>query len=465
MMFAFFLVLIIWEFQDLFINKYYPLMRIQEATRTAEAVEDQYRKHNPGRFDEYASQIVHTNGIYIRIDEPGTSSVYDGTPNVTKSEEFEKKLASARRQFEEKNQASISFTMTDSSTGSKYLLYITNIQDEHVIGPITLYMITPLNPMKSTVIIMRSLLLYVSAIVMILALLLAIYLSNRLTRPIDNITRSARELTRGNYNVQFDGGNFTETNELAEALSTASYEMGKADFYQREIVANVSHDLKTPLTMIKSYAEMIMDISGDNPEKRNKHLEIIITETDRLNKLVSDMMSQSKLQSNSIELNKEYFDLVELAREAYDSVAVLNQQEGYNIQFRPSKPTIVYGDRDKLSQVIHNFVSNAVKYCGDKKYVCIRLKRSSKKVSLHVIDEGVGIPKDELSHVWERYYRTSANHEREIEGNGIGLSIVRSILALHNANYGVDSEEGRGSDFWFEMPIEKKPVEKKTTDK
>lgn len=169
------------------------------------------------------------------------------------------------------------------------------------------------------------------------------------------------------------------------------------------------------------------------------------------------MMSQSNLQSNTIQLNKDYFDIVELAQEAYDSVAVLNQQDGYNIRFRPCKPAYVYGDKDKLSQVIHNFVSNAVKYCGESKYVCIQLKKTSKKVSLHVIDHGVGIPKEELAHVWERYYRTSANHEREIEGSGIGLSIVRSILALHNAKYGVESSEGKGSDFWFEMPVEKKP--------
>mgnify|MGYP004448862313 FL=1 len=248
----------------------------------------------------------------------------------------------------------------------------------------------------------------------------------------------------------------TETNELAEVLNTASYEMGKADFYQRELVANVSHDLKTPLTMIKSYAEMIQDISGDNPEKRNEHLGVIIAETDRLNKLVSNLMSVSLLQSNTITLDRKTFDFVEMCQEVYESVAVLNEQEGYNIVFTPCKPTLVYGDRERLSQVLHNFVSNAIKYGGEDKYVGIELKRSGKKVSVHVKDNGMGIPKDDLPHIWDRYYRSSANHNREIDGSGIGLSIAKTILSLHNTNFGVNSDEFIGSDFWFEMPVAKK---------
>jgi signal transduction histidine kinase len=240
--------------------------------------------------------------------------------------------------------------------------------------------------------------------------------------------------------------------------------MEKTDFYQKEIIANVSHDLKTPLTMIRSYAEKIIDISGDNKEKRNADLQIIISETERLNRLVSDMLSVSNLQSNNVELHMETFDLVEAAEDVYESFSILQDSEDFEIQFHPCRPTYVVGDRSRLMQVMTNFVSNAVKYSGDNKYVDIRLVKASRKITFHCIDHGMGIPSDEINHVWDKYYRTSANHKRGIEGTGLGLSIVKGILNLHNAKYGVESEEGKGSDFWFEMDSVRKPAARKSKD-
>ena len=241
--------------------------------------------------------------------------------------------------------------------------------------------------------------------------------------------------------------------------------MEKTDFYQREILANVSHDLKTPLTMIRSYAEKIIDISGDNPEKRNSDLGVIIQETERLNRMVTDMLSVSNLQSNNVEMHMETFDLVEAAEDVYESFQVLTSSEDFDMQFHPCKPAWVVGDRSRIMQVMTNFVSNAVKYSGDNKFVDIRLTKSNRKVAFHCIDHGVGIPSDEISHVWDKYYRTSANHERDIEGTGLGLSIVKGLLNLHNARYGVESEEGKGSDFWFEMETVRKPNVKSDKNK
>ena len=126
---------------------------------------------------------------------------------------------------------------------------------------------------------------------------------------------------------------------------------------------------------------------------------------------------------------------------------------------KPKRILELGGDRSRIMQVMTNFVSNAVKYSGDNKYIDIQVNRSGRKVAFHCIDHGVGIPSDEIGHVWDKYYRTSANHERDIEGTGLGLAIVKGILNLHDAKYGVESEEGKGSDFWFEMHTVKKPVQ------
>ena len=453
--FASLLISFLWTLMSFFINTYYEAARTQEVIRTAAAIETQYRE-DAGLFDEFALQTAGTNGIYIRLDSSQGSYAYDGTSGIRDSDTFDIDIERISKKLSESGLDSVTETRFGASSDSDArLVYAAHIDFYGEVD--TLYIIAPLYPDKVTIRIVKNMLLYISFIVLTIALLLAYALSRRIALPIESLTKAATELSKGNYNVKFDGSAFTETKELARALNKASYEMEKTDFYQREIIANVSHDLKTPLTMIRSYAEKIIDISGDNPEKRNSDLQIIISETERLNRLVTDMMSVSNLQSNNVELHKETFDIVQAAQEVYESFMVLSSSEGFDIHFHPCRPTYVVGDRSRIMQVMTNFVSNAVKYSGENKYIDIQVSRSSKKVAFHCVDHGMGIPSDEIAHVWDKYYRTSANHERDIEGTGLGLAIVKGILTLHNAKYGVESEEGKGSDFWFEMDTVRKP--------
>ena len=460
--FALFLVMILWGLSNFYLNSFYERARSQEVMRTAETLEAQFRQDRYS-FGPLALQTAGTNDLYIRIDTPEDNLVFDGTREVQGSDAFESDVNRIKTRLASSEAGNVSETRRDNSgMGARlvYASYITAGGADNI-----LCIIAPLYPDQVTVRILRDMLIYVSFIVLIVSLLLAFALSVRLTAPIEKLTRSAQELSKGNHDVYFDGAGFTETKELAKALNKASYEMEKTDFYQREIIANVSHDLKTPLTMIRSYAEKIIDITGDNPEKRNADLNVIISETEHLNRLVSDMLSVSNRQSNNIELRMETFDLVEAARSVYESFLALATSEGFEIHFHPCKPAYVVGDRTRMTQVMTNFVSNAVKYSGDNKYIDIRLSKTSKKVTFHCIDHGMGIPSDEIGHVWDKYYRTSANHERGIEGTGLGLAIVKGILNLHGAKYGVESEEGKGSDFWFEMETVRKPSAEDTEKK
>lgn len=452
--FAAVILLLIWGLQSFFLNNYYESMMVRQSQKTANKLESEYEK-GWKEFDRYARDASFENGLFLRVDSGDETYIYDnGSNSNTSSDAYSFEIQTARSHLKSSTLGTVSMTSKNSQSNSKRLVYATYLGSRK--DNVILYMIVPLYPVSSTVAILRSQLMYISLIALVIAAMLALFISNRLSAPIEGITRSAMELSRGNYNVKFNGGFFTETKELAKTLNKASYEMQRTDYYQRDLIANVSHDLKTPLTMIKSYAEMIHDISGDNPEKRNEHLEVIISETDRLNKLVSDMLTASRLQSNTAELKKEKFEFVTAASEVVDTFAVLNDQEGYNISFTKCKPTYVVGDRDKLKQVMTNFISNAVKYCGDDKVIIIEVKRVGRKIRMDVIDHGEGIASDEIAHVWERYYRTSANRNRKIEGTGLGLSIVKGILTLHNADYGVESEEGKGSDFWFELETVRK---------
>lgn len=458
-LFALFLVFVLWCLSNFFLSTYFEKARSNEVLPTAEALKTQYIQDRDD-FETYAVHTAGFNGIYIRIASKNEVLEYDGTRSVRDTGMFSSDIDRALVKLAESGNNSITETIVEGSNSRLvYASYISSQED-----PCLIYIIAPLHPDEVTIRILKDLLIYVSLIVLVVSFLLAYALSGRITDPIENLTEAATELSQGKYDAKFDGSQFTETKELARALNKASYEMEKTDFYQKEIIANVSHDLKTPLTMIRSYAEKIIDISGDDKDKRNADLQIIISETERLNRLVSDMLSVSNLQSNNVELHMETFDLTEAARDVYESFRVLQDSEGFEIEFHPCKPTYVVGDRNRLTQVMNNFVSNAVKYSGDNKYVDIRLVKASRKITFHCIDHGMGIPSDEISHVWDKYYRTSANHRRGIEGTGLGLSIVKGILSLHNANYGVESEEGKGSDFWFEMESVRKPSANKNKD-
>ena len=260
---------------------------------------------------------------------------------------------------------------------------------------------------------------------------------------------------KGNYGVQFAKSDYTEINELADTLTHASHELERTEMYQRDLIANVSHDLRTPLTMIKSYAEMIRDLSGNIPEKRDAHLGVIIDETDRLNTLVTDLLNLRHMQNKTIILEKTYFDIKQAAESILASYEIRCQQEGYSLVFNCNESLTVYGDESKIKQVIANLVGNAFKFCGEDKTIIVNIKRNGKKVRCEVRDNGSGIAPDEIDHVWERYYKSSSNMVRPVEGSGLGLSIVKEILILHKSQYGVTSKLGKGTTFWFEMNVVK----------
>jgi signal transduction histidine kinase len=295
-----------------------------------------------------------------------------------------------------------------------------------------------------------------------MALCISKFMASRLSRPIKDITKKAKRLANGDYIADYDGGGIAEIDELAETLNFSAEGLSRVEELRRELMANVSHDLKTPLTMIRSYAEMIRDLSGDNPEKRNAHLQVIIDESMRMTQLVSDMASISAMNTNKVVLEKEVFDICTVTASILASYEVLQEKEGYNFVYNHPKECLVYADKKRIEQVISNLTGNAIKYCGDDKTVIVNIKRVGQKCLVEVTDYGPGIKPEELPHIWDRYYKTSTNYVRPTSGSGLGLSIVKEMLTLHRVNYGADSKVGKGSTFWFELDIAKKQLPQRT---
>ena len=300
---------------------------------------------------------------------------------------------------------------------------------------------------------MRVQLVLISIIVIFLALIVSVLLSMKLTKPITRITRAAKRMAEGDFSVNFKGEySYDEMEQLAETLDYAKEEIGKSDQLQKEVLANVTHDLKTPLTMIKAYASMIQEISGNDPAKRAKHTQVIIDESDRLTSLVNDILNLSKIRSGMDSLKISNFNLSEFIHEVLERFSYLTETQGYTITRDIEDDLFTEADAEKIEQVIYNLVGNAVNYTGEDKKIAVGLKRTDKGLRFTVSDTGRGIPEEEIKTIWDRYYRSSETHKRPIRGTGLGLSIVKTILLKHGFEFGVESEVGKGSTFYVIFP-------------
>lgn len=307
-----------------------------------------------------------------------------------------------------------------------------------------------LTPVDATVDTLRIQFVWISVILIFLSLMIAFLLSRKISGSIIKVNLSARELAKGNYSVEFSGKDYREIAELSETLNFAASELEKTEGFRKELLANVSHDLRTPLTMIIAYAEGMRDLPGENTPE---NLQVIIDESRRLTNLVNDMLDISKLQAGVLEKEIFVYNLTESIESVLERYNKLKEQDGYSIEFQYEQEVWVEADEFKIFQVIYNLINNAINYTGADKQVLVRQRIKDDIVRIEVTDTGAGIAKEALPYVWERYYKVDKTHKRAVMGTGLGLSIVKNILILHEAAYGVESEQGKGSTFWFELPI------------
>ena len=326
-----------------------------------------------------------------------------------------------------------SASIVNSEDGNQYIFFVNTL----------------LSPVQSTISTLQFQFFVIAVIIIAMAVALAYYVSRKIARPIRTTNEQARQLALGNYDIHFDNHEYVEIHELNETLNYATRELKKVEDLRKELIANMSHDLRTPLTMISGYGEMMRDIPGEN---NAENVQVIIDEADRLTSLVNEILDVSKLQAGVQSLEITTFDIVAQVKQICDRIEKLLKGEFY-IRMEAIDPVLVDGDEIKLTQVIYNLITNAVNYSGDSKEIVIHQEVKDGQYHFAVQDHGAGISKEMLPYVWDRYYKGHKAHVRAKLGSGIGLSIVKGILELHGAQYGVDSEEGKGSTFWFTMKI------------
>lgn len=468
LLFAFAMLILLWLFQIVFLDDFYRMIKTEQLKACTSSVAsnlnsdgvteliDDIREHNNMNVAVYDT----SNSIFIRLYSSNSIALDILPHEVYTYYNNAKRNGSVLVISEEETYSDIfdKYGDTDIFDGNRPLF-----DQEHYkslacaaivrVDDNTEYMVvlkTQITPVSSTVETLYTQLIIITVVIVLAAVIFAVVVSSRISKPLAKTNENAKQLADRNYKVEFEGSGCREICELCDTLNYARAELSTVDDLRRELIANISHDLRTPLTMITGYAELMRDIPGENTAE---NLQIVIDETERLSALVTDLLDLSKLEASTEELHKEYFSLTECIKSIFARYQKLIASDGYNIEFEYDRDVEVFGDELRMTQVIYNLINNAVNYSGDDKTVIVRQTVKDNIVRVEVTDHGNGIAGESLAHIWDRYYRVDKEHKSAKIGTGLGLSIVKNILTLHNSHFGVTSAIGRGSSFWFELEV------------
>ena len=294
--------------------------------------------------------------------------------------------------------------------------------------------------------------LYISAAALFgLSLIILLVFTQTVYLPLRKITVGANEYAAGNLNYRIDVNTHDEMGYLSDTLNYMSDELNKMESYQKNFIANVSHDFRSPLTSIKGYLEAILD--GTIPQEMyEKYISRVISETDRLHKLTESMLTLNSLDAKGY-LSRSNFDINRVIKDTAASFEGTCDAKHIRFELTFSDSIqMVYADLGKIQQVMYNLIDNAIKFSHHNSTIYIQASGQYEKIFVSVKDTGIGIPKDSLKKIWERFYKTDLSRGKDKKGTGLGLSIVKEIIQSHGENIDVISTEGVGTEFIFSLP-------------
>ncbi|KKC30164.1 sensory transduction histidine kinase [Caldanaerobacter subterraneus subsp. pacificus DSM 12653] len=310
--------------------------------------------------------------------------------------------------------------------------------------PAILIMSLPMAAINDSVNLFKEVFWWIFALTIVSTLVVSNYMSKKFTRPIQILKNAAHEIASGNLNVKINYKEEDELGELAKSMNTMVKQLSITDKFRKDLIANISHDLKTPLGLIRGYSEMLLDYYGEDKEKREKYLNTVIKETERMSKLVDDVLQLSKLQSGMVEVKEETIDLEKLIFEILDIFEIQILEKNIEVRLENLKVKVV-ADREMIKRAIINIISNAIASMENGGTLSITAELQDKDVLIKISDTGCGIPEKDLEHIFDRFYKGNKS------GTGLGLAIVKEILTLHQSDFGIRSKEGEGTTFYFTL--------------
>ena len=474
-----FALLLCWLLNTIFLRQYYFNSKTDSLIEVYEELD--HKSATGGLYsDEYENtfiQICAGNNISVIIMSA------DGRVLLTSSNDKEMMMTRLLQAFLVNNgeessviRSTASYSIerqADEELDDEYLVLWGSLSDGNVI-----LIRTAVASIEESASISNRFLFIVGIISLIIALIIAYFFTNRITEPVYELTDISRKMKDLDFDVRYESRNNPDEidelglhfNEMSDSLYSAISELKGAnkrleleiatkeenEKLKNEFLSAVSHELKTPISLVLGYAEGIKDMSEASAEIRNEYADIIIDEANKMNGMVRQLISINQLESGSLKADISRFNLTELIKSCLDDYKNYCISESILVQFDESD-RFVWSDEFMTEQVIRNYITNAIHYAMNEKLIRIYYETDSDKLLVHVYNSGNNIPEEDLDHIWEKFYKTDKARSREYGGSGIGLSIVKAIMENLGEDYGVENVQ-TGVDFFFSLDIEKNSV-------
>ncbi|WP_053955356.1 sensor histidine kinase [Inediibacterium massiliense] len=450
------ILLIIWLFQIMFLEKFYINERkdllLHEGEKIASLIEesDYYPMISQDIIDEIDSLrstfSFHISIMIVDMNErllfPKKEQFYSKRNSflpINPPREFFANLPSIEANtFVEKK---------DPRNRSLLMIKVPIEKNANVAGHIILT--SALAPIQETSSILKKQLSIITFVSLIIGTLLALLFAKHFTKPILEITKTSKKISKGDFTAQVNLDSKDEIGILGDTINDLAVQLGKIENFRKEFIANVSHELKTPISLIRAYAELILDI--DNNETKIENLETIIDESKRLNTMVEDILTLSKMEAGYTDLTYSEFPISKFIQNVIEKLHFFASKKNIQLVMDINdENTMIYADSSKLYQVFINLVNNAIHHSYENSQVTIKVSTSD-TTKIEIIDHGKGIPKEDLPYIWDRFYKVDKSRKRDTSGTGLGMSIVKNILEAHEFKYGINSILGKETIVWFEI--------------
>lgn len=468
------IIILLCFFNTLFFEKFYVKSKqkqlVSSYIRLGRVLED-YDNGNIEKeeFENYIERLCAPNNISAIILRSDWAAVY-ATANDTKL--MKERMAQNLLGQQNKNNIILS---TDEYTLQK--VYDADMDGEYfeIFGYVgsdnSLLLRIPVKSITDSVQLSNKFILQVGVLFIVIASLSAWVLATRLAKPIKRLSAVAERMTEIKFDERYSGNDNDEIGILGESLNkladklditiselkTANNELKndienkqKQEESRIDFIANVSHELKTPIALIQGYAEGLKEEIYDSKENAEYYCDVIVDEAKKMNDMVKQLLSLNQLESKNDHIVMEKFNVTELINSIAESNALRASQNGISIDVKINKPIIVWADEFKIEEVVTNYVTNAINHCEGEKIITIDSVEKGDVVRITVKNTGKNIPEEDIERIWEKFYKVDKARTRSYGGNGIGLSIVKAIMELHNKDYGVNNVED-GVEFWFEL--------------
>ena len=468
-----FLILI----NSIVLENFYIYSKTATIKQVYQKVNNYYASENPNiNLETELKKIAYKNNFDILIKTDTNLIIFTSDKEFLSSTYILKDINEITRenintQNDKKNNLNIKIT-TDETNNINYM-FLTGILDNGYV----LYIRMPISPIKESVKISNTLLLMIGGVTLAVAGVVASFISKKFTNPIIQLNDIANKMAKLDFSQKYRVTDTEdEINELGRSINTMSdklettikqlqksnielekdiEEKSKIDDMRKQFISDVSHELKTPIALIQGYAEGLIENVSTDEESRRFYAEVILDETNKMDRLVKQLLELMKLEYGKKEFNNEKFDINELINEVIRKCEVMLQKNNIQVEFESKKPIYVWADEFYIEQVVTNYFTNAIKHTeeiGNNKKIKITVKQLNDKMRITVFNTGKTIPEEDLTRIWGRFYKVDSSRNRQDGGTGIGLALVKAIMNNYQNEYGVNNKKD-GVEFYFDVDI------------